>query len=83
MTEIAPRRAALVEKLKERGIETRAYFYPPVHEQKLFRKFADRPLPRTEGLARRVLTLPFYTQMTSDDIDYVADALQQAYKELM
>src|SRR5262245_33447382 len=79
---IAPRRGELIERLKEHGVETRAYFYPPVHEQRLFRKYADRTLPRTESLSRRVLTLPFYTRMTSDDIEYVVDALARAQKEL-
>ena len=79
---IAARRDLLVEKLKERGVETRAYFYPPVHEQKLFKKYTDRPLPRTESLSRRVLTLPFFTKMTSDDIEYVADSLRAAHKEI-
>jgi dTDP-4-amino-4,6-dideoxygalactose transaminase len=79
---IAHRREELIERLKVRGVETRAYFYPPVHEQTLFRKYADRPLPRTETLSRRVLTLPFYTLMTSDEIEYVVDELVRAHKEL-
>ena len=55
--------------LAERGVETRAYFYPPVHEQQLFRHYADRPLPVTETLARRVMTLPFFTTMTAAEMD--------------
>jgi dTDP-4-amino-4,6-dideoxygalactose transaminase len=70
-------RDAVMAFLKERGIETRAYFSPAVHEQELFKKYADRPLPRTESLARRVITLPFYTAITHDEMDYVADALAQ------
>jgi dTDP-4-amino-4,6-dideoxygalactose transaminase len=76
------KRDVIIQRLKELGVETRAYFYPPVHEQKLFRRFADRPLPRTESLSRRVITLPFYTSMTSDEIDYVVSALRRAEKEL-
>src|SRR5207253_2389311 len=34
------RRDAIIGYLKDRGIETRAYFCPPVHEQKFFRRFA-------------------------------------------
>ncbi len=68
--------------LGERGIETRAYFYPPVHEQRFFRRFADRPLPRTEALSRRVLTLPFYTSITEAEMDYVVDALVEAERTL-
>jgi dTDP-4-amino-4,6-dideoxygalactose transaminase len=70
-------RVRVMDFLKECGIETRAYFYPPVHEQKMFRQYADRALPRTEELSRRVITLPFYTSITQDEMDYVADALAE------
>ena len=53
------RRPATIQALADRGIETRAYFYPPVHEQAYFQRFATRPLPKTERLSRRVITLPF------------------------
>jgi dTDP-4-amino-4,6-dideoxygalactose transaminase len=76
------RRDAVIGRLKDLGVETRAYFYPPVHEQKAFRRYADRTLPRTESLARRVLTLPFFTRMTEDDMDYVVDCLGKVHKEL-
>ncbi|MEX2284601.1 MAG: DegT/DnrJ/EryC1/StrS family aminotransferase [Gemmatimonadota bacterium] len=79
---LAPKRDQLIARLKELGIETRAYFYPPVHEQRAFRKYADRALPRTESLARRVLTLPFFTRMSEHDIDYVVDSLQRVQREL-
>jgi dTDP-4-amino-4,6-dideoxygalactose transaminase len=77
------RRHELVAFLKERGIETRAYFYPPVHEQRYFQKYADRPLPVTEALSRRVLTLPFYTSMSEADMDYVIGALAEAERSLV
>ena len=76
------KRELLIARLLERGIETRAYFYPPVHEQRWFSKYADRPLPRTESLARRVLTLPFFTRMTDEDMDYVVECLSRARREL-
>jgi dTDP-4-amino-4,6-dideoxygalactose transaminase len=69
------RRSEVISRLKERGVETRAYFYPPVHEQKFFARFADRRLPHTEWLSRRVITLPFYTSITREEMDYVVDAL--------
>jgi dTDP-4-amino-4,6-dideoxygalactose transaminase len=76
------RRDAVIAFLKERGVETRAYFYPPVHEQCYFQRFADRPLPRTEALARRVITLPFYTKITQAEMDYVVEALAEAEARL-
>lgn len=76
------RRDRLMQSLADRGVETRAYFYPPVHEQAFFRRFVTRPLPITECLSRRVLTLPFYTTLTDAEIDYMVDALRQAEEEI-
>jgi dTDP-4-amino-4,6-dideoxygalactose transaminase len=76
------RRDAVIAALEERGVETRAYFYPPVHEQKFFARFADRRLPLTESLARRVITLPFYTTISPAEMDYVVDALVEAERTL-
>ena len=75
-------RDAVIAFLKERGVETRAYFYPPVHEQCFFQRFADRALPRTESLSRRVITLPFYTNITNVEMDYVVEALAEAERTL-
>jgi dTDP-4-amino-4,6-dideoxygalactose transaminase len=73
--DLKQQRDRIMALLAERGIETRAYFWPPVHEQEWFRRFSDRPLPRTEDVARRVITLPFYTSMTEVEMDAVVDAL--------
>jgi dTDP-4-amino-4,6-dideoxygalactose transaminase len=76
------RRDQAIAFLKERGVETRAYFYPPVHEQCFFERFADRALPRTEALSRRVITLPFFTTITEAEMNYVVDALAEAERTL-
>jgi dTDP-4-amino-4,6-dideoxygalactose transaminase len=71
-------RDAIMQSLATKGIETRAYFYPPVHEQRFFRPYADRPLPMTEDLSRRVITLPFSSTITESEMKTVAEALAQA-----
>src|SRR5262249_3679451 len=71
---LKPKRDSMMKSLADRGVETRAYFYPPVHEQKFFQRFADRPLPLTEDYSRRVITLPFYTTISEQEMDYVADS---------
>jgi dTDP-4-amino-4,6-dideoxygalactose transaminase len=73
-------RDAVMRQLADAGIETRAYFYPPVHEQTYFRRYATRPLPNTEALSRRVITLPFFTTITDDEVDYIVGALRQAQR---
>jgi dTDP-4-amino-4,6-dideoxygalactose transaminase len=66
-----------------RGVETRAYFCPPVHEQAYFAGYATRPLLRTERLSRRVITLPFFTTITEEEIEYIVSTLQEGEKELL
>jgi dTDP-4-amino-4,6-dideoxygalactose transaminase len=77
----AETRDGVMASLQEQGVETRAYFHPPVHQQGWFARFADRPLPRTEDLAARVITLPFYTSITEEEMDYVAGALAVAQEK--
>lgn len=74
------RRDAVMRQLAENGVETRAYFYPPVNEQAYFTKFADRTLPKTASLSRRVITLPFFTTLSDEQMDYMTEQLAQAEK---
>jgi dTDP-4-amino-4,6-dideoxygalactose transaminase len=76
-------RNAVMRFLKECGIETRAYFFPPVHEQTFFRRFATRALPITQRLSRRVITLPFFTTISDQQIDYVVEKLKQAERQVL
>jgi dTDP-4-amino-4,6-dideoxygalactose transaminase len=68
--------------LKQCGIETRAYFDPPLHKQDFFQRFADRPLPHTEAAARRIMSLPFFTTIDEMEIDYVVQCLAEAQVHL-
>ena len=77
------RRDDVIALLKEQNVETRAYFHPPVHEQKFFQQYADRRLPRTEALSRKVITLPFYTTITEAEMDYVVSFLAAAERRLV
>lgn len=77
-TSLAAKRSEVMQHLADAGVETRAYFYPPIHEQTFFRQYATRPLPMTEALSRRVITLPFYTTITEDEMRRVTDALVDA-----
>lgn len=75
-------RDRVIEFLTNAGVESRAYFFPPVHEQAFFKAYADRPLPVTEKLARQVITLPFFTTISEDDMDYVARMLAEAERSV-
>lgn len=64
--------------MKEQGIQT-SWHYPPVHT---FSIYADHyqpqtnPLPLTEAVAAREVTLPLYPTMTDEQVGWVVEALR-------
>ncbi|MBC7286442.1 MAG: DegT/DnrJ/EryC1/StrS family aminotransferase [Armatimonadetes bacterium] len=79
--EFGASRDAVAQHLKQRGIDTRKYFDPPVHLQTAFAQWAERyrgRLPVTEMVAERVLCLPIYAGLTDEDVDYVVECIAEA-----
>jgi dTDP-4-amino-4,6-dideoxygalactose transaminase len=77
------RQHLLTEFLAEQGIESRRYFYPPLHRQRYFSSFVDGPLPNTDHLADRILCLPFFSAISERQMDRVVEALSQAEEALL
>jgi dTDP-4-amino-4,6-dideoxygalactose transaminase len=69
-------RERVMAELKEAGIQTSIH-YPTVHSFAAYRE-AAHDLPRTDALAKRQLTLPFYPGMTDGDVDLVTRTLLKA-----
>ncbi len=64
--------------LKESGIQTKRYFYPPTHVHPALKGLPHRivgELPNTWTAARCSLALPLYSHMTDDEQDVVVRAL--------
>jgi dTDP-4-amino-4,6-dideoxygalactose transaminase len=59
------------------GIQTSVH-YPPIHTFTQYRSAEQRPLPQTDALAQRILTLPLYGRMTEQQVDAVIEALLTA-----
>ena len=73
-------REAVRRTLHEEGIQTSVH-YPPIHRFTAYAEVgARRPLPRTEQVAGRIVTLPLYPHMTSAEVDLVADVLAAAVR---
>ncbi|MGH2559619.1 MAG: DegT/DnrJ/EryC1/StrS family aminotransferase [Thermomicrobiales bacterium] len=71
-------REAVMTGLAADGIPTRPYFNP-IHLQPLYRqRFGYQPgdFPVTERIARTTLALPFFTDMTEEQVDEVCERLQ-------
>jgi dTDP-4-amino-4,6-dideoxygalactose transaminase len=74
-------RAEIRAALAARGIQTSVH-YPPIHRFSAYSGLATRPLPRTDDLGARLLTLPLFPHMTEAQVDEVADALVDALDAL-
>jgi len=74
-------RGWLFDALRQENIEVRRYFSPPVHRQKLYRAVWDgRPLPVTDKISDRVVSLPIYSSLCEDDVAKVCDAIERAHQ---
>jgi dTDP-4-amino-4,6-dideoxygalactose transaminase len=67
----------LADALDAEGIETKRYYTPPVHTMKAYRAAAgsNGHLPVTQRISARVLTLPLWNGMTSENAGRVAEAI--------
>jgi dTDP-4-amino-4,6-dideoxygalactose transaminase len=71
-------RDALRRWLQEREIASEIYYPVPLHAQECFRPFGPYPsLPVAEALAREVISLPVFPEMTGEEQDCVVSAIEQ------
>ena len=67
--------------LQEHNIYARKYFYPLTSDQACFQnQYQDISLPVARKLADKVLVLPFYEEITTEEIELICDLLE---KELL
>lgn len=69
-----------LDTLQAARVETRAWWGRGMHTHPAFADCPRLPLPMTEHLAETVLGLPFYIDMSDDEVDRVCAALR---KELL
>jgi perosamine synthetase len=69
-------RDALLTHLNERGVESKAYFDPPIHRQAPYREVRAE-LPVTEDVAGRTLIVPYFATMTREQVWRVADVVKE------
>jgi len=78
-------RDQLIHKLDEKGIQSKAYFFPCIHLQPLYKKlfgYQEGTFPLAEKLSAETLVLPFYSNMESEEIDEVCKKLRSSIEEL-
>ncbi len=67
-------RAELQKKLLDCGIQTGVH-YQPNHTLTYYKNEKNLPLPNTESIYPKLLTLPLHPDLTDSDINYVAKTL--------
>jgi dTDP-4-amino-4,6-dideoxygalactose transaminase len=62
--------------LADEGIQTSVH-YPPIHGFSAYRPTATRPLPQTDAVAARLLTLPLFGGLAGEQVEAVIEGLLQ------
>ena len=69
-------REKFVNYLLEKGIQTGDAYTPSCHQQKAFEKYiGDQDFSAIEDVLQRHVSLPMYVGMTTEDIDYIINAI--------
>ena len=65
------------DRLKGPGVATGVHYPLPLHLQPVFAP-ARGSLPVAEGLAKRIISLPMFPELTEEQIEHVCRALADA-----
>ena len=78
-------RDEVLKRLNEKGIQSKAYFFPCIHQQKFYREtfnYPDGAFPVAEKLSQEMIILPFFTAITEEQMLQVRDTLKEVLSEL-
>jgi len=75
-------RDRIAKELMEQGIGTVVHYPIPFHLQGGYKKlgYSEGDFPVTEKLAKRILSLPIYPEITEAQVAYVSDSLKKALR---
>lgn len=75
-------RDGLQQYLRERGVETGIHYPVPLHLQPAWKaRYGTRPqLPRSETLAREILSLPIFPDLTDAEVEHVAYSVRRFFE---
>ena len=70
-------RDAVRQALMDQGIPAMVYYPVPLHAQEAYRsdRYADADFPVTMALSHSVMSLPMHTELTSDQLAHITDAV--------
>lgn len=75
-----PDRDELARVLDDNGVDTSVHYETPAHRHEaITERVSTSELPITEALVDRILSLPMHPRITSEEIDYVCDVIENHY----
>jgi dTDP-4-amino-4,6-dideoxygalactose transaminase len=76
------KRAALRQYLAVRGVQTGIHYPQPIHLTPAYRNlgYSVGSFPNSERLSREVLSLPMYPELTDEQLDWVAQCVDQYFR---
>ena len=72
-------REGLQQFLSDKGISTGLHYPLPLHLQKAYAHlgYEDGSFPVTESVAKRLISLPMFPELTREQIEYVAESIKE------
>ncbi|MDH5481518.1 MAG: DegT/DnrJ/EryC1/StrS family aminotransferase [Candidatus Bathyarchaeota archaeon] len=68
-------RDMIIEKLRQKGIETGVYYVCPIHLMPYYSKFGKYRLLETEKASKQVFSLPIHPGVTAEQIDFIGETV--------
>lgn len=65
----------IIHSLASQNIEARTYFAPPCHQHPLLNGYPHTPLPVTEQISNRIVSLPLWEEMTNQDVRLIVEGM--------
>ena len=74
---------ALIEKMAERGVATNVHYKPmPMMTAYKALGWDIKDFPNTYDYYHNLITLPFHTKLTDEDVEYVCETLKEIVNEI-
>lgn len=72
-------RSEIQEGLRAKGVATAVHYPIPLHKQQVYQElgYADDDLPESVAASKEVLSLPIFPAITSEQIAYVCQSLEE------
>ncbi len=73
-------RDGLCDFLAKKGVATSVHF-KPLHELTYWKKGAKGPLPNTDQVWKKLLSLPVHNALTNDELEYIIRSVKEFYEQ--